>query len=353
MDPDTAAEFDRARFSPPELQEILRHYDLGTVRQATEFRRGSRRSPKLILETDRGRFLLKRRPWTPRTVQRVTLAHALQKHLAAFDFPLAPLVPTADTGETAIITSDGIYEMFVFVDSVPYRASLELTYHAGLTLARFHTDVATFTPPVPPPRNTYHDVNAVRTGLNAIPGSISSHESVIGQEAELLSLTAWLHDRYDEASERVAAAGIDRWPVQMIHSDWHPGNMLFSEHGVLAVVDFDSVRLAPRAIDLANAALQFSIVGGSRDVDAWPDFLDLSRLKRFLLGYDAVSAASPDEARALPWLMVEALIAEAVVPIAATGSFGRIQGFGFLKMIRRKVQWLLENMEHILAVLTS
>jgi hypothetical protein len=44
-------------------------------------------------------------------------------------------------------------------------------------------------------------------------------------------------------------------------------------------------------------------------------------------------------------LMIEALIAELVLPIAATGSFGRYQGFGFMKMVRRKVNWLWNNAE--------
>jgi hypothetical protein len=41
--------------------------------------------------------------------------------------------------------------------------------------------------------------------------------------------------------------------------------------------------------------------------------------------------------------MVEALIAEAVFPIAATGQFGRMDGMAFLSMVMRKVQWLQKN----------
>jgi hypothetical protein len=41
--------------------------------------------------------------------------------------------------------------------------------------------------------------------------------------------------------------------------------------------------------------------------------------------------------------MIEALIAEAVFPIAATGQFGRMDGMGFLSMVMRKVQWLQKS----------
>jgi hypothetical protein len=42
-------------------------------------------------------------------------------------------------------------------------------------------------------------------------------------------------------------------------------------------------------------------------------------------------------------LMIETMIAEAVLPIAATGFFGHHHGADFLKMIHRKSQWLKAN----------
>ena len=53
--------------------------------------------------------------------------------------------------------------------------------------------------------------------------------------------------------------------------------------------------------------------------------------------------------QALIPLMLESLIAESVVPIAATGSFGDMPGFGVLQTVRRKVRWLLRNAEAIRA----
>ena len=49
----------------------------------------------------------------------------------------------------------------------------------------------------------------------------------------------------------------------------------------------------------------------------------------------------------MPWLMIEALIAEAVFPIATTGSFGRMEGLRFLQMVHRKVQWLQKNAQRL------
>jgi len=104
-------------------------------------------------------------------------------------------------------------------------------------------------------------------------------------------------------------------------------------------------------IDLANGALQFSIVGRGEDVDQWADAPDLGRLKRFVRGYDAVNVLSRAELHVLPYLMCEAMIAEAVLPIAATGSFGRMEGFPFLRMVGRKVRWILDHLDELQAAL--
>ena len=60
---------------------------------------------------------------------------------------------------------------------------------------------------------------------------------------------------------------------------------------------------------------------------------------------------SKAELKAVPYLMCEAMIAEAVLPIAATGSFGRLDGFGFLKMVRGKTDWILAHLAELSGVL--
>jgi hypothetical protein len=70
-------------------------------------------------------------------------------------------------------------------------------------------------------------------------------------------------------------------------------------------------------------------------------------------GYDSVSVVSVAEIRSVPYLMCEAMIAEAVLPIAATGSFGRIDGFPFLQMIDRKVKWVLAHHRELDQILTD
>jgi len=46
-------------------------------------------------------------------------------------------------------------------------------------------------------------------------------------------------------------------------------------------------------------------------------------------------------------LMIETIIAEAVLPIAATGFFGNLSGVDFLRMIRRKAEWIEKNRDKL------
>ncbi len=49
------------------------------------------------------------------------------------------------------------------------------------------------------------------------------------------------------------------------------------------------------------------------------------------------------DADAEPIDQLRGMIAEAVMPIAATGSFGHLSGLDFLKMVLRKCRWIDDN----------
>ncbi len=344
---------DRERFTPSELAVVLSHYDVGVIESAKEFPRGSRRAPKLLLQSPRGRYLLKRRATGRDDPLKVAFSHALVSHLRKRSFPVPALIGTRNEQDSLLQLGGHVYELFEYVQGERYDNSLEQTTDAGRTLARYHAAVADFRTEWTPPAGSYHDADAVRSGLNAIPTTTASHDSVVGHEAELLQITQVLHEQYDEASQRVNQGGFGDWPVTNIHGDWHPGNMLFHGGKVCAVLDFDASRHQPAVIDLAYGMLQFSILRGTSFPDDWPDFGDETRTRRFLAGYLSLGSASNEERRVIPDLMIEALIGETVLPIAVTGSFGRLPGFGVLQMVNRKIHWLLKNGDRLRGWLTE
>lgn len=333
----------RAEFDPDELAAVLSHYDIGAIKTVEKQLKGSRRSPKVIIEADKGRYLLKRRARGRDHPVKVAFAHAVQLHLLNHNFPLPSLVPTRDEDETMVILEDHLYEMFEYVPGGIYSRSIGETADAGRVLGLFHKILKDYRTDWVPSRLGYHNAEIVRTNLHNIPDTVVKDDSVVGRESEMFATVSGLYESYATASERVEEAGFPLWPNQLVHSDWHPGNMLFANHRVQAVIDYDSLHMLPAVTDLANGLLQFSIIGGATDPRLWPAELDIDRFRVFFAGYNSQFVAGQEQIRILTSLMIEALIAEAVAPIAATGSFGRIEGFRFLQMIGRKVKWLELN----------
>ncbi len=325
-------------FSSSELAEVLSHYDIGKIRKVMRLVGGSKRAPKVVVTTSKGRFLLKRRFQGKDDVYRVAFSHAVQTHLAKRYFPIAPLVATREEVGTILKLRGNIYEVFKFVGGSRYNGSAEQTIDTGRQLAKFHQYLTNFDFEWEPLKASFHDSTTVRGHLKTVAsnGSPKSERQLVEVGEELMSL-------YNASSVRVNELGFDSWDEQVVHGDWHPGNMLFDKGKMVAVLDFDSVKIAPPVTDLANAMLQFSIVGYQPNPADWPDYLDQSKLVHLLEGYREVINLSRNMLDSLLDLMIETMVAEAVLPVAATGFFGNLAGFGFLRMITRKARWIDTN----------
>ncbi|HUT01384.1 MAG TPA: phosphotransferase [Phycisphaerae bacterium] len=341
----------RETFSARELAICLSHYDLGIISGIEEFARGSRRAPKLVIDCQRGRFLFKRRARGKDDLEKVAFTHQIQLTLAGQNFPLPHLLGTRDDNDSMLVWESNIYEMFEYINGSGYDVSLDATFHSGRILGLYHKLLVDFHSDYKPPTGSYHGAAAIE---QAVRNTVTSLPMESRPSAEVLTQTVgYLEESYRSCAEQADGLGLKNWQAQIVHGDWHPGNMLFREGNIVAVIDYDAARLQQRVIDLANGALQFSILGGADDPSKWPAYLDRSRFKRFMRGYDSVNMVSVAELKAMPFLMCEAMIAEAVLPIAATGSFGRLDGYGFLEMVGRKVKWILDHMEELCNVLAD
>lgn len=339
----------RQTFGARELAICLSHYDLGIISSIEEFARGSRRAPKVVIDCQRGRFLFKRRAKGKDDLAKVAFTHQIQLTLAGQNFPLPHLLGTRNENDSMLVWESNIYEMFEYITGTGYDGSLDATFQSGRILGLYHKLLVDFSSDYRPPTGSYHNAPAIE---QAIQNTVSSLPMDSRPSAEVLTETVeYLKESYRSCADEVNELGLGSWQAQIVHGDWHPGNMLFREGNIVAVIDYDAARLQQRVIDLANGALQFSILGGADDPAKWPAYLDRTRFKRFLRGYDSVNVVSVAELKAAPFLMCEAMTAEAVLPIAATGSFGRLDGFGFLQMVSRKVKWILEHIEELRNVL--
>jgi homoserine kinase type II len=337
-----------AHFSADELAQVLSHYDIGAIHQVKPLTAGNRQAPKMVVISDRGKFLLKRRPKGKDDFYRVAFAHAIQNHLAERDFPVTTIMKTSWEKNTILQLDEHIYELFRFVTGYRYDGSAEATIDTGRQLALFHRHLAGFASQWTPLRSSFHDSSGVRRHIKML-GSERSADI----DKKLSRLGEAIMSIYNESSTHVNELGFDSWSEQVVHGDWHPGNMLFSQGRLTAVLDFDSVRIAPPVTDLANGMLQFSIVGGRPNPVEWPEYLDHTKLIQFLKGYRQIIDLEPNHKKALLDLMIETMIAEAILPVAQTGFFGHSSGLDFLKMIQRKARWMSENRKQLIASMTA
>ena len=334
----------RERFHAEELAVVLSHFDIGVLETITEYPRGSRKAPKLLITSEQGKFLLKRRAKGKDDPFKVAFSHAMQLYLAQKQFPLPHLMGTRRDNNSMLQFRNAVYELFEYIPGQGYPQTLEATFDSGRILGLYHKLLLDFKTDFQPPSGSYHLAPSVEAGIRQIPTTLSGTAG----DADLAALLNFLLESYRYSADMVEQMGIDTWPRQIVHADWHPGNMLFRDNHVVAVIDYDAARLLPRIVDIANGVLQFSIIGGDEDISRWPDYIDETRFKRFLRGYDEVMLLSQAEIRTIPFLMAEALIAEAVFPIAATGNFGRMEGLKFLQMVQRKVYWLTHNAQKLI-----
>jgi len=344
------------KFESHELAIVLSHFDAGILLKIKEFPRGSRKAPKLLIKSDKGQYLLKRRARGKDDAFKVAFCHQLQLYLASKQFPLPHLIGTKTDNNSMLQLDNQIYELFEYIKGTGYDSSPEQTSDSGKIQAIFHKLLLDFKSEYHPPAGSYHASRHVTGSLDRIPATLLRlYPDAAGQSDAINQVVQTLHAAYASAMVRLNDMGMLDWPAQIVHSDWHPGNMLFRGPRVVAVIDYDAARIQQRIIDVANGALQFSILGGGDDPMQWPPHLDEDRFRRFVQSYDNVPGCqlARSELRAIPWLMIEALIAEAAIPIAATGQFARMAGHHFLAMVERKVRWLQSNSEKLAGVLET
>ena len=336
----------RERFDGHELAIVLSYYDLGALESLRVFPRGSRRSPKVRIKSQRGEFLLKRRAAGHEDPYRVAFAHELQLLLAQRNYPVPGLVGTRDNN-SMLHLNGRTYEVFNYVHGTRFDHSAPHAHQVGAALGRLHLHLQNHRPQYQAANASFHAVPEIDAKMALLAPAIFSVEPHTDR-ATVAATVEYLRRSYNDAAQQINRLNFPSWPRSVVHGDWHPGNLLFRHGVIVGVLDFDSARLEPRVVDVANAALQFSMLMGDPDRPlTWPDGLDEKVIRTVLGAYDECSGKrlSTLERASLPWLMIEALIIESIVPIAATGSFARIPGAAFLQMIERKIKWIRPHAE--------
>src|SRR6185312_12950829 len=159
----------REQYVAEELAGVLSNYDIGVIESVVEYPRGSRKAPKLLIVSEQGKFLLKRRARGKDDPYKVAFCHAIQLYLASKQFPLPHLIGTKKENNSMLQWRNGVYELFEYIPGQSYPQTLEATFDSGRVQGLYHKLLETFKSEWRPPTGSYHLAPSVEQGLRAIP----------------------------------------------------------------------------------------------------------------------------------------------------------------------------------------
>ncbi|MFG0307191.1 MAG: phosphotransferase [Phycisphaerales bacterium JB040] len=307
-----------------EVREVLSHYALGEVKSVRELLAGTRTAPKALIESDRGRFVLKRRASGRDHPLSVSLSHEMQLCLTVAGLPVPRLIGTRDENNSMLQTMYHVYEVSTFVEGQAFGGRPDRAEAAGATLARAHGAWAGFEPVTARPAQRDPTRPFIEDTLARAPDAHAK---------ELLETERTADDRLGALLREHP----DDEPM-LLHGDVHPGNFLFRESGVAGFFDFDGVQHGPRTLDVAQGLVQFSLTRSGKGPDQWEAPADLTLAVPFLAGYLAESGWKGPPMEAWPLLMSESLVYEACrtrLPASV------------LAAVSRKAAWLVANQERV------
>ncbi len=270
------------------ITELEQQYDF--IVEDTPVRLGGLSNQNYVLTTNRGKIVVKRyNPYSSSEIRAVE--HQALHHLRSKGIDYIPyLLVCQQSGQTTTTIEEETYAVFEFIEGEQYQRTLEQTTDAGRKLGFIHTGLEDLTlDSISPSRK--RTIGIKEDWLQKIKEYDTSRGSSIGKEVlDILEETA-----KDYESEELRETHF--------HADYHPGNLLFDDENVRAVLDFEAVfKHGHRILDLAFGAYNF---GMRYNKETWElEDIDEERFKSFLRGYNQTAKLTATEIVLLP----EALI---------------------------------------------
>lgn len=264
------------------LSSLLVIWDIGPVRAITPQAQADFSSGHVtFIETEAGRRYVLKRKTIPHTL---ALEYSILDTLAAQGVPVAVPLRTRSR-EPYVQMGDACFTLSPHLSGSSYNdhyspGAVERAQKFGAAIARLHTAL----------RNCEQLVSVADMDL---PGEIVQVSSVVRSvwPSSQIPVRPILSEL--EAS---LAACIDRLPVQLIHRDAHPGNMLFQDGQLSGWLDFEIMLRGPRLFDLCYCSTSLLISGMDDPVNrkAW-----LALLSALVAGYESVKPLTSVERGAL------------------------------------------------------
>lgn len=267
-------------------EELLTNWMSMLGRSASIVRHFPGRDLWLIQATDGTNYYLKKYgPW--RNLPLADEALVL-RYLNRQDVHVAEILPT-DDGDVFAGHPDESFVLIPQLKSSPMSATDVLISEEaiGCAMAKLHM------------------------ALDEFPFPIDSYtEDLRGALASELILPPELADSFEHRRAGVIAALSDL-PIQLIHGDMTPGNIIMKGMGeVSGFIDFDHLPIGPRIWDIAKYLSRRLRMNWRAD-DATANHERTDHIAPFLRGYQAEGSLSRTELAALPGLILAGNVIEA------------------------------------------
>jgi hypothetical protein len=330
---------DRETLAAEEVKFIAKEYALRRPIYLEEIRRGSRSVAKGRLRGVDGDWMLKRRPVA--RASRLDLVHAFQLHLQNAGVPVAKLRRNLE-GATRTDGDKGVYELFEWIFGQRWSLRVEEAADVGAAIGSMLRAGAGFRAP-----SEAFDASMRRSqALGVDPSELAAFIASVEPEVDPGLIADACHSllgRVRRIAEAAAQVDMQLLPRCFMHGDLHPGNVIFSEGRLSAILDFDTTRIDLRVREVASALNAFgSEMRSSEPPDRWAPGQHVDRMVAIIAGVrNGIGGhLTPVERVALPWFMIEACASESLERIIRTGRFDQHPASLFMVYIDRKTAWI-------------
>ena len=247
------------------LASVIReHYDLGEVETPEQLVEAhQRRHRKLIIKTDKGRFLVKTYSRDPHILDALRFQHRLSDHLFTNGLPVAR-IQRATNGKGIVEVDDWALELQQFVGGEAMEMSGEHLAISASALGHFH-QVCRDVPRPPRDARMWRFSEVPRTTFAKLfeLAKQQGDEAAVTENCNQIAL--FLHD----AAKELDWDARNKFETGLIHGDWHGGNLLFRDNQLAAVLDLefagDGCYLEDLAYGVSNLCIRTTSV---------PEYLD-------------------------------------------------------------------------------
>ncbi len=333
-----------------QLPQALASYRIGKITEVDPA--GGTAGKCWRVTTDAGRFFLRCRGPRTSSTEAMEFDHGLRRHLLARDVPTAAPIAT-QSGETWVSVEGRAFELYPFIEGRRFGGSLAELTEAASASAGFHQAAAGY-----PARGSYSPVPAqFAVAAPAVGGSerLDDPELILAAFEQIASGEPSMRYAVEQAgrlAEAYSAAAYQALPRWLIHGDYHPGNLLFSDSGKVAgIFDLDWACEHTRSRDLADAVYFFATVRSGPLDDSRIESLtdaaepDLDRARLFLETYRQVSPGTPIEAQAIPLALTARWLAMRLEGSAKVPADRRV--WFITRDLERPLEWLARHVEEL------